>query len=132
MGEVEALLVQNYADTRRRLSANGIVPIQPPPKPRIVPKMKKIIHVVCEQELVAMSDVMSRRRTAPVVEAKHIIAYLARKMTVLSLPEIGRRMGGRDHTCIINGVRNITERRSDSYRLDAKLRRYEAILGEAP
>jgi chromosomal replication initiator protein len=41
--------------------------------------------------------------------------YLAKTMTTRSLPEIGRRFGGRDHTTILHGVRKVEElRASDS------------------
>jgi chromosomal replication initiator protein len=35
--------------------------------------------------------------------------YLAKQLTPRSLPEIGRRFGGRDHTTIMHGVRKIEE-----------------------
>ena len=48
---------------------------------------------------------MSLRDTRP----RQIAMYLAKHMTNRSLPEIGRRFGGRDHTTVMHGVRRIEE-----------------------
>jgi hypothetical protein len=51
-----------------------------------------------------MSDMLSRRRQRNVVRARQVIMLVCKQLTSLSLPEIARRMGGRDHTTIIHGV----------------------------
>ena len=50
----------------------------------------------------------SHRRTANLVRPRQIAMYLSRSLTAASLPEIGRRMGGRDHTTVLHGYRKIT------------------------
>ena len=50
---------------------------------------------------------MSSRRTANVVRPRQIAMYLAKTLTLRSLPEIGRRFGGRDHTTVLHAVRKI-------------------------
>lgn len=45
--------------------------------------------------------------------------YLARRLTPLSLPEIGRRFGGRDHTTVLHGVRAVETRLAADDRLAA-------------
>lgn len=52
-------------------------------------------------------DIVSPRRDAPSVQARHVAIYLARQMTPLSLPAIGRLFGGRDHTTILHAVRRV-------------------------
>lgn len=47
----------------------------------------------------------TRRRYRSVVDARHLFFYLCRKYTVMSLAEIGREVGGRDHSTVINGIR---------------------------
>lgn len=56
---------------------------------------------------VSMSDLKSARRTADVVRPRQIVMYLAKELTARSLPEIGRRCGGRDHTTVLHAVRKI-------------------------
>jgi chromosomal replication initiator protein len=48
--------------------------------------------------------------------------YLAKQLTPRSLPEIGRRFGGRDHTTVIHAVRQIEKLRATDAELDADVR----------
>jgi chromosomal replication initiator protein len=50
---------------------------------------------------------LSSRRTANVVRPRQVAMYLSKVMTPRSLPEIGRRFGGRDHTTVLHAVRKI-------------------------
>jgi len=50
---------------------------------------------------------LSSRRTANVVRPRQVAMYLAKILTLRSLPEIGRRFGGRDHTTVLHAVRKI-------------------------
>jgi chromosomal replication initiator protein len=50
---------------------------------------------------------LSSRRTANVVRPRQVAMYLAKPLTLRSLPEIGRRFGGRDHTTVLHAVRKI-------------------------
>jgi chromosomal replication initiator protein len=50
---------------------------------------------------------LSSRRTANVVRPRQVAMYLAKSLTLRSLPEIGRRFGGRDHTTVLHAVRKI-------------------------
>jgi chromosomal replication initiator protein len=56
---------------------------------------------------VSRADLLSSRRTANVVRPRQIAMYLAKTLTLRSLPEIGRRFGGRDHTTVLHAVRKI-------------------------
>ena len=55
---------------------------------------------------------------------RQIGMYLAKKMTSRSLPEIGRRFGGRDHSTVLHAVRKI----DDQIRKDERLAREVALL----
>ena len=55
------------------------------------------------------TDLVSARRTQAIVRPRQIAMYLAKVMTPRSLPEIGRRFGGRDHTTVLHAVRKIDE-----------------------
>jgi chromosomal replication initiator protein len=56
---------------------------------------------------VSRADLLSSRRTANVVRPRQVAMYLAKTLTLRSLPEIGRRFGGRDHTTVLHAVRKI-------------------------
>jgi len=73
------------------------------PRPRIAP----IIRVVAKHYRVDSTDILSSRRTANVVRPRQMAMYLAKTLTLRSLPEIGRRFGGRDHTTVLHAVRKI-------------------------
>jgi chromosomal replication initiator protein len=70
-------------------------------------KIEDIQRVVARRYNVSRSDLLSSRRTANVVRPRQVAMYLAKTMTLRSLPEIGRRFGGRDHTTVLHAVRKI-------------------------
>ena len=70
-------------------------------------KIEDIQRTVALHFNVSRSDMLSSRRTANVVRPRQIAMYLAKTLTLRSLPEIGRRFGGRDHTTVLHAVRKI-------------------------
>lgn len=70
-----------------------------------IPTMKQIISVVCRKHGVSPLELISRRRHRKLVLARHEAMWMARNQTSLSYPQIGERLGGRDHTTILHGVR---------------------------
>jgi hypothetical protein len=64
-----------------------------------------IINAVCEQFSVSRSALLSNRRTADVVDLRQCAMWLCREFTRQSLPAIGRKFGGRDHTTVLHGIR---------------------------
>jgi chromosomal replication initiator protein len=70
-------------------------------------KIEDIQRIVARHYNVSRSDLLSSRRTANVVRPRQVAMYLAKTMTLRSLPEIGRRFGGRDHTTVLHAVRKI-------------------------
>ncbi len=69
--------------------------------------IKKIVEAVCREFGLPASHVISDRRTAYYMPARKLIYALACHLTTLSLPIIGRTLGGRDHTTILNGARKM-------------------------
>jgi chromosomal replication initiation ATPase DnaA len=67
--------------------------------------VESIMKIVCLHFGVSRIDVLSDRRTADIVRPRQIAMYLAKRLTLRSLPEIGRRFGGRDHTTVLHAVR---------------------------
>jgi chromosomal replication initiator protein len=70
-------------------------------------KIEDIQKLVATRFSVTRADILSARRTATVVKPRQIAMYLAKILTPRSLPEIGRRFGGRDHTTVLHAVRKI-------------------------
>jgi hypothetical protein len=67
-------------------------------------RIADIQRVVAEHFDTTLLDLKSARRTAAIVRPRQIAMYLARKLTSKSLPEIGRRSGGRDHTTVLHAI----------------------------
>jgi chromosomal replication initiator protein len=67
------------------------------------------------------SDLLSERRTRAVARPRQAAMYLAKQMTTRSLPDIGRRFGGRDHTTVLHAVRRIEELKASDAALAADL-----------
>ena len=68
----------------------------------------KIQNVVSSYFNIALSEMLSQRRSRPLARPRQVAMYLAKKMTTRSLPEIGRRFSNRDHTTVIHAVKTIT------------------------
>lgn len=79
-----------------------IAPVEP-----IRPTIEQIQRVCCEHFKFTRDDFLSFRRTAAMVYARQIAMYLCKTLTLRSLPEIGRRFIGRDHTTVLHAVRKI-------------------------
>jgi chromosomal replication initiator protein len=76
------------------------------------------------------ADMVSPRRARPIARPRQIAMYFAKKLTTRSLPDIGRRFGGRDHTTVIHAVKRIEELRSVDSALDDELIRIQRMLEE--
>ena len=72
-------------------------------------KIEDIQRIVAKHYNVQRQDLLSNRRTHNVVMPRQTAMYLAKSLTPRSLPEIGRRFGGRDHTTVLHAVRKIEE-----------------------
>ena len=64
---------------------------------------------VVEHYNIKLSDMHSPRRSRSVARPRKVAMYLAKSITTRSLPEIGRKFGGRDHTTVIHAIKTIEE-----------------------
>jgi chromosomal replication initiator protein len=71
--------------------------------------IEEIQRRVGEHYNVRLSDIVGPKRLRTIARPRQIAMYLAKQLTPRSLPEIGRRFGGRDHTTIMHGIRKIEE-----------------------
>ena len=76
------------------------------PEPKRV-KIEDIQKLDATHYNVSRADILSSRRTASVVRPRMVAMFLSKVLTPRSLPEIGRRFGGRDHTTVLHAVRKI-------------------------
>ena len=79
--------------------------ISPNQKRIITPEL--IIEVVAEHFDLQPSDLTGNKRNAKIVFPRQIVMYLCRNMTEVTLKNIGKVLGGRDHTTIMNGIDKI-------------------------
>jgi chromosomal replication initiator protein len=82
----------------------------------------EIQRKVSDHYRIRQSEMTSARRAREVARPRQIAMYLAKQLTPRSLPEIGRRFGGRDHTTVIHAVRQIEKLRIADAELDADVR----------
>lgn len=74
--------------------------------------IEEIQKRVAEHFNIRLSDMYSARRARAVARPRQVAMYLAKQLTSRSLPEIGRKFGGRDHTTVMHAVRRIDELRT--------------------
>ncbi len=71
--------------------------------------VEEIQRKVSDHYNIRLSDLIGPKRVRTFARPRQIAMYLAKQLTSRSLPEIGRRFGGRDHTTVMHGVRRIEE-----------------------
>ncbi|HMI55174.1 MAG TPA: helix-turn-helix domain-containing protein [Gemmatimonadaceae bacterium] len=90
----------------RWIKAIEEVVVEDAPDPK-GPSVKDIKRCVAQHFNLSLRDLESPRRFAKIVKPRQIAFYLARKLTNRSLPDIGRRFGGKDHTTILHACKLI-------------------------
>lgn len=108
-GAVNRLMAHNQLSGRPitiEMADDVIRDLVRPADPRRI-RVEDILRIVAKHYGVSRADLLSSRRTANVVRPRQIAMYLAKTLTLRSLPEIGRRFGGRDHTTVLHAVRKI-------------------------
>ena len=108
-GAINRLLAHsklNHQPVTLEMAEREVRDLVRPQEPKRI-KIEDIQKVVARQYNVSRQDLLSSRRTANVVRPRQVAMYLAKTLTLRSLPEIGRRFGGRDHTTVLHAVRKI-------------------------
>lgn len=93
-------------------------------------KIDDIQKLVASHYNISRADILSSRRTANVVRPRQIAMYLSKVLTLRSLPEIGRRFGGRDHTTVLHAVRKVEELSAKDKSLSEIIELLKRILAE--
>ena len=74
--------------------------------------VEEIQRKVSEHYNIRLSDMIGPKRLRTYARPRQIAMFLSKQLTSRSLPEIGRRFGGRDHTTVMHGVRRIEDLRA--------------------
>ena len=90
----------------------------------------KIQNIVSNYFNIALSEMLSQRRSRPLARPRQIAMYLAKKMTTRSLPEIGRRFANRDHTTVIHAVKTITRLSEQDDEMKKNISQIKSLLLE--
>ena len=88
----------------------------------------KIQRAVAEEFSITHNDMTSKRRARDIARPRQVAMYLCKKLTKRSLPDIGRRFGGRDHTTVMHAVKRIDQLRAEDAELDKRVKRLEGAL----
>ena len=83
--------------------------------------VEEIQRKVSEHYNIRLSDMLGPKRLRSFARPRQIAMYLCKKLTSRSLPEIGRRFGGRDHTTVMHGVRRIEDLRNQDSQMSDDL-----------
>lgn len=75
-----------------------------------------------------LSELLSARRARNIARPRQIAMYLSKRMTSRSLPEIGRKFGGRDHTTVMHAVKKVDDLRRTDSRLNDDISRLSRLL----
>jgi hypothetical protein len=86
---------------------NWFVVLGSDPKRSDYPSIRDIQKAVCKHYDVKMMDLLSTRRTAEIVKPRQVAMFLCKDLTPHSLPQLGRRFGGKDHTTVLHAVRKV-------------------------
>lgn len=93
-------------------------------------RIEEIQRVVARHYNVSKQDLLSTRRTRTIVKPRQVAMYLAKMMTPRSLPEIGRRFGGRDHTTVLHAVRKIEDLVGGDQKLAQELELLKRLIND--
>ncbi|HVW93751.1 MAG TPA: chromosomal replication initiator protein DnaA [Devosia sp.] len=95
-------------------------------------RIEDILRIVSRHYKVPRNDLLSSRRSRDVVRPRQIAMYLAKALTSRSLPEIGRRFGGRDHTTVLHSVRKVEQMMKDDGELCQEIELLKRMLEDSP
>ena len=95
-------------------------------------RIEDILRIVSRHYKVPRNELLSSRRSRDVVRPRQIAMYLAKALTSRSLPEIGRRFGGRDHTTVLHSVRKVEQMMKDDSELTQEIELLKKMLEDSP
>ncbi len=83
--------------------------------------VESIQRAVAQAFGVRVAQIRDRDNSREVTTARHAAMYICKQITQLSLPEIGRRFGGKHHSTVLHAVRKVARHRQEDADLDRRL-----------
>jgi len=80
--------------------------------------LENIQKTVADYYKIRTSDLLSGKRTRTIARPRQVAMALAKELTNHSLPEIGERFGGKDHTTVLYATRKVAELRETDTRIE--------------
>ena len=90
--------------------------------------VEEIQRGVAEFYRVGLADLVGKRRTQNIANARQVAMYICRRNTTYSYPEIGALFGGRDHSTVIHSVKSVEERIREDKKFAAELKVVDGTL----
>ncbi len=84
-------------------------------------QISEILEAVSKHYGIRLQELLGRKRTRSISHPRQIAMYLARKLTPLSLEEIGMHFGGRDHSTVLHAERSVESERAGDHELAQSL-----------
>ena len=110
---VAALASLNHQDIDLQLTENVIQDLMPD-NAEVRVDAETIMEATAQYFNISLEDLTGASRVANLASARQIAMYLCRELTDLSLPKIGAKFGGRDHTTVLHSVRKIDQRMGEN------------------
>jgi chromosomal replication initiator protein len=112
----------------RPLSSELITEVIPKSRPSQPTSVEEIQQRVAERFGISRAELVGSSRAATPLRARQVAIFLTRDLTDLSLPQIGRLYGGRDHTTVLNSLRRVEASLGDDPELAEKVRELRGAI----
>jgi len=112
----------------RPLSSELIAEVVPRSRPSQSTSVEEIQQRVAERFGISRAELVGSSRAATPLRARQVAIFLTRDLTDLSLPQIGRLYGGRDHTTVLNSLRRVEASLGDDPELAEKVRELRGAI----
>ena len=91
--------------------------------------IENIQQTVAEYYKIRVSDLLSKKRSREIARPRQLAMAFAKEFTNLSLPQIGDRFGGRDHTTVLHACRKVEELIQSDYKVKEDHRNLQRLFG---
>jgi len=112
----------------RPLSSELIAEVIPKSRPSQPTSVEEIQQRVAERYGISRAELVGSSRAATPLRARQVAIFLTRDLTDLSLPQIGRLYGGRDHTTVLNSLRRVEASLDEDAELAEKVRELRGAI----
>src|SRR4029450_12124997 len=111
----------------RPLSRELIAEVVPRNRARPATSVEEIQQRVAERFGISRAELVGSSRAATPLRARQVAIFLTREMTDLSLPQIGRLYGGRDHSTVLNSLRRLEANLATDSELSARVQELRGV-----